>query len=122
MASTMQDDPIDAASEPAPDGASGAHGDGTDPVAAGLEQFQRAALEAIRAGRAMLDAAESMLQDPRAAETVVRTVGAVARAATETVAGFAAGRARGADDEPDDGPGARDDDPPDGGFERISVG
>ena len=70
----------------------------------------------------MLDAAESMLQDPRAAETVVRTVGAVARTATETVAGFAAGRARGAHDEPDDGPAAGDDDPPDGGFERISVG
>jgi len=64
-----------------------------DPLQAGLEQFQRAALEAVRAGRAMLDAAESMLQDPKAAEHLVRTVGDVARTATEAVAGFAA-RAR----------------------------
>jgi hypothetical protein len=88
-----------------------------DPLQAGLEQFQRAALEAIRAGRAMLDAAESVVQDPRAAEALVRTVTDVARTATETGAGFA-GRARPAprgDDEhpPEDEPGD--------GFERIRV-
>lgn len=113
----MQDEPDDAASEVA----AGEHCDATDRVAAGLEQFQRAALEAIRAGRAMLDAAESMIQDPDAAETVVRTFGAMARTATETVAGFAAARTSwGADPEPD-GPVTGDDDPPAGGFERISV-
>jgi hypothetical protein len=85
-----------------------------DPIHAGLEQFQRAALEAIKAGRAMLDAAESMVQDPKAAEHLVRTVTDVARTATETVAGFAA-RARPPASEPDDG-----DEPPDG-FERIRV-
>lgn len=96
-----------------------------DPIQAGLEQFQRAALEAIRAGRAMLDAAESMLQEPGAAEQLVRTVADVARTATETVAGFAARAARpdrsgppGPDeevdpDDPDDGPPA--------GFQRLSV-
>lgn len=93
-----------------------------DPVQAGLEQFQRAALEAIRAGRAMLDAAEAIVQDPNAADTVVRTVGGVARMATEAVAGFAAGGHR-----CDDAGGRSTDrsegeDPPDDGFERISVG
>ncbi|HEX4903481.1 MAG TPA: hypothetical protein VFV42_11765 [Acidimicrobiales bacterium] len=95
---------------------------------AGIEQFQRAALEAIRAGRAVLDAAESMLQHPGAAEQVVRTVAEVARSATETVAGLAgrgwAARSSpaGADDPGADDPG--DDDPDEGpppGFQRISV-
>jgi len=105
MRATMADD-----TEPSPD----------DPIQVGLEQFQRAALEAIRAGRAMLDAAESMLQDPRAAETLVRTVSDVARTATETVAGFAA-RARPADPSAGGGDGDPDDGGPAGGFERISV-
>lgn len=94
---------------------------GSDAVQAGIEQFQRAALEAIRAGRAMLDAAESVLQDPGAAESVVRSVGSIARTATDAVAGFAAGRwptpgAAGGTDGTDG-----DEDPPEG-FERISVG
>jgi len=91
--------------------------DGADPLQAGLEQFQRAALEAIRAGRAMLDAAESMVQDPRAAESLVRTVTDVARTAGEAVAGFAA-RARTDGGHDDDGR----DDPDDGGVQRIPVG
>ena len=109
----MHEDPAD------PTDTSGPDRSAPDPAAAGLEQFQRAALEAIRAGRAMLDAAESILQDPAAAEAVVRSVGAVARNATEAVAGFAAGRwpTPGADGAPDD---TSDEDPPDG-FERISV-
>lgn len=115
MATSMPDDPADPTDATAPDGST------ADPVNAGLEQFQRAALEAVRAGRAMLDAAESILQDPAAAETVVRSVSAVARTATEAVAGFASGRwpAPGAEAgaRPDDGP---DEDPPDG-FERITV-
>ncbi len=110
----MDEDPADPTDAPGPEGAA-------DPVQTGIDQFQRAALEAIRAGRAMLDAAESILQDPAAAETVVRTVGAVARNATEAVAGFASGRwpVPAADEgaEVDDG---TDEDPPDG-FERISV-
>lgn len=94
---------------------------GPDPVQVGIEQFQRAALEAIRAGRAMLDAAESVLQDPKAAESVVRSVGSVARTATEAVSEFAAGRWTSARSEsaPDDG-GDEDPGPPDG-FERITI-
>lgn len=93
-----------------------------DPLQVGLEQFQRAALEAIRAGRAMLDAAETMLQDPRAAETLVRSVTDVARTATETVAGFAARGWPARSDRGGDGDdGGPDDDGSAGGFERISV-
>ena len=117
MATRMDEDPADPADTPGPDG------DAADPVQTGIDQFQRAALEAIRAGRAMLDAAESILQDPAAAEAVVRSVGTVARNATEAVAGFATGRwptpgtTPGADPDAGDDP---DEDPPDG-FERISV-
>lgn len=123
MASTMQDEPTDSDSEAATDASSSEQRETTDPVQVGLEQFQRAALEAIRAGRAMLDAAESVIRDPNAAEAVVRTVGAAARTATETVAGFAAGRWNPPGGANDADPGGDDgDDPPDGGFERISVG
>jgi hypothetical protein len=114
MATRMDEDPADPADTPGPDG------DAADPVQTGIDQFQRAALEAIRAGRAMLDAAESILEDPAAAEAVVRSVGTVARNATEAVAGFATGRWP----TPRATPGAEPDDPdedrPDG-FERISV-
>jgi hypothetical protein len=115
MATRMDEDPADPADTPGPDG------DAADPVRTGIDQFQRAALEAIRAGRAMLDAAESILQDPAAADAVVRSVGTVARNATEAVAGFATGRwpapGTASGDDHDDEP---DEDPPDG-FERISV-
>lgn len=93
---------------------------GPDPVQAGIEQFQRAALEAIRAGRAMLDAAESVLQDPKAAESVVRSAGSVARTATEAVSGFAAGRWAATRPEAADDPEGDDPEPPDG-FERITI-
>ena len=115
MSATMNDERTDPAS---------GDSDHADAVQAGLEQFRRAALEAIKAGRAMLDAAETVVRDPRAAEAVIRTVGTVARSATEAVAGFTARRGG-----PDDdvrrtearGTSAPED-PPDDGFERISVG
>lgn len=114
----MDEDPTEA-TDPTGPGASGA-----DAVQSGIEQFQRAALDAIRAGRAMLDAAESVVQDPLAAESVVRSVGSVARTATDALSGFAAGRWNTARSETD---GARTDpdedgepDPPEG-FERITV-
>jgi len=110
----MDEDPADPTADP------GTAGPAADPVQAGIDQFQRAALEAIRAGRAMLDAAESILQDPAAAETVVRTVGAVARNATEAVAGFASGRWPTPGEAPDADAGETGEDPPDG-FERITV-
>lgn len=112
----MADDPLD---PERPDG----DGDAppADPVQAGLEQFQRAALEAIRAGRAMLDAAETMIQEPGAAEQLVRTVGSVARTATEAVSGFAAGRWPVPGQEPAEAATDEDDDGPPEGFQRISV-
>jgi len=91
-----------------------------DPVQVGIDQFQRAALEAIRAGRAMLDAAESVLQDPKAAESIVRSVGSVARTATEAVSGFAAGRWATGQAEADTADEGEDPEPPDG-FERITI-
>ncbi len=107
-------------------------GAGADAVQAGLAQFQQAALDAIRAARTMLEAAESVVQDPAAVEAVVQTVAAYARQAGETVAGFA-GAAGGAwpprrADVDDPGPGARGadddgpDDDPDDGVTRIRVG
>lgn len=117
----MHEDPAEPTD---PTDATGA--DGSDPVQIGIEQFQRAALEAIRAGRAVLDAAESVLQDPNAAEAVVRTVGTVARNATEAVVGFANGRwptadtPRPGDATTDPADDAGDEGPPDG-FERITV-
>lgn len=117
----MHEEPVEPTE---PTDATGADGSGPDAVQAGVEQLQRAALEAIRAGRALLDAAESVLQDPGAAEAVVRSVGSVARNASEAVVGFTSGRrptARTGDGPDGEDAGAPDDDPPDG-FERISVG
>ena len=103
-----------------------------DAVRAGIEQFQRAALDAVRAARTMLEAAEAVLQEPAAAKAIADTVTAFGRTATEAVAGFAAswppsGGRGSADDQ--SGTASRDDtsgsdgpdDGPDGGFERISV-
>ena len=87
----------------------------------GVEQFQHAALEAVRAARAMLDAAETAIRDPAALEAVIRTAAGMARTATETVAGVAAAALRDVD------PAGRseaeqDPDDPDGGYHDISVG
>lgn len=89
---------------------------------AAFDQFQRAALDAVKAARAMLDAAETMIKDPAAIEAVVHAATSFARTAGETVVGFAAGAAGArppgthAPTEHDDG-----DDGDDGGFERIRV-
>lgn len=85
-----------------------------------MEQFQQAALEAVRAARAMLDAAETAIRDPSTFEAVIRTAAGMARTATETVAGFAAGAVR---DVPGDRPQPDDDaDGDDDGYHDISVG
>lgn len=89
----------------------------TDPAAAALDQFQKAALDAVRAARAMLDAAESAILDPAALDSVVRTMATMARSAGETVAGFAANATDAARGSPPDDP----DDEAGGGFERIRV-
>lgn len=105
------EEPLDEAAEEQPE--PGAE----DPI----EQLQRAALEAIRTGRAILDAAESMVQDPRVVEQLVRTVAELARTAGETVAAVAARACPG----PTDAAGAEQRGPADegaGGDERMPVG
>lgn len=98
-----------------------------DPLGTGIEQFQRAALDAVRAARAMLDVAESVIADPKAVETVLRSATTIARTTTESVATFVAGAAgnRAATTEPvdhdADDAGPDDAGPDDSGFQRIRV-
>ena len=87
--------------------------DPADIGSAAVEQFQRAALDAVKAARALLDAAESVIQEPAAIEAMVKTVSSVAKSATEVVAGFAAGS--GSPSATDDGDAGPD------GFEHIRV-
>lgn len=98
----------------------------------GVEQLQRAALEAVHAARAVLDVAESMIREPAAVEAMINTVSAMARTATESFSGFASGMAanqasrHGAreNDEPhgSDVDPESDDDPDDGTYQRIDLG
>lgn len=106
-------------------GETGAAGDGPP----GVEAFQQVALEAVRAARAMLDAAESMIRDPATLESVISTVAGVARSATGAVVDFTTAAApdsrRGADPsdgevDPDD-PAEPDDPDEPGGYESIPV-
>ena len=52
---------------------------GTDPAREGLEHLQAAAQEMIAAARSMLDAVEELLEDPRAASSMVAAFGTVTR-------------------------------------------
>ena len=47
----------------------------------GLEHLQTAAKELIRAGRSLLDAMEGLVDDPRAVQEVLGTIGGLAQAA-----------------------------------------
>ena len=98
----MENDPNDAHAQPGPGSPA-------------IEQFQRAALEAVRAARALLDAAESVIEEPAAIEAMVNTVSSVAKTATDAIAGFASSGMA--------GPATRDadDDDPPSGFEHIVV-
>ncbi len=78
-----------------------------DKVHQGLEHLQAAAREMIHATRSLLDAAEELVDDPKAVQGLVGTLATVAQAA--------AGRFRPAGTSPD----ADDDD--DGQVERINV-
>jgi hypothetical protein len=90
---------------------------------AAAEQFRQAALEAVRAARAMLDAAEAVIRDPSTLDSVVRTVAGVARTATETVSGFAAGAASGrARRDEGETSGEAGDPPDDDGYQDITIG
>lgn len=53
-------------------------------VQEGLDHLQQAARETIAAARAMLDVAEELVEDPRAAETFVSTMSALAEAAARS--------------------------------------
>ena len=72
----------------------------------GVEHLQAAAREVIQATRSLLDAAEELVDDPSAVQSLVGTIASVAQAA--------AGRLRGQPDDPGD-----DDD--DGRVQRIRV-
>lgn len=89
--------------------------DRPDPVQEGLAHFQRMATEALAAARAMIDAAEAVVADPKALEAMVNTVAAVARSATDSVATMATGMTgAGSAQRPGDDDGSD-------GFERIRV-
>lgn len=68
-------------------------------VQAGMEHLQRAAREAIAAGRALLDAAEDLVDDPRAVAGVLETLTSLVERGRSAAAGGAAD----ADDDDDGG-------------------
>ncbi len=84
-----------------------------DLVAQGLEHLQVAAREMIQASRSLLDAAEQLVDDPRAVQDLVATLGAVATAA--------AGRIRSQGRSADGGDDGDDDGDDDGRVQRIRV-
>jgi hypothetical protein len=55
--------------------------DNEDPTREGLDHLQAAAREMIAAARSFLDAAEDLVDDPKAAEAVFDTLGSVVRTA-----------------------------------------
>ena len=79
-----------------------------DKVHEGLEHLQAAAREMIQATRSLLDAAEELVEDPKAVQGLVGTLASVAQAA--------AGRFRSAAAE-----ATGDDDGDDGHVQRIKV-
>ncbi|MEX2294275.1 MAG: hypothetical protein WD691_10855 [Acidimicrobiales bacterium] len=81
-----------------------------DHARAGVEHLQEAAREMIRATRSLLDAAEELVDDPSAVQSVVGTIASLAQ--------VAASRLRSEGTSPGDTPGDDDDD---GRVERIRV-
>jgi hypothetical protein len=71
--------------------------DAEEKLQQGIEHLQAAAREMIKATRSLLDAAEELVDDPRAVQDLVGTLAHVAQAA--------AGRFRPGGHEPDDGEG-----------------
>jgi len=83
--------------------------DQQDDLAEGMEHLQAAAREVIRAGRSLLDAAESLVADPAALQGMLGTLNSLAQAAV---------RSLGTQGTPG---GAEDDDGDDGKVQRIKV-
>jgi hypothetical protein len=79
----------------------------------GLEHLQTAAREVIRATRSLLDAAEELVEDPAAVQSVVGAVAAMAQAAAGRLRSEARSRSAG-EHEGDDGT-------PDSRVQRIRV-
>lgn len=52
-----------------------------DHARAGMEHLQAAAREVIKATRSLLDAAEELVEDPAAVQSIVGTIASVAQAA-----------------------------------------
>ena len=96
------------AAEGAPADGMGASTPIDDPrLQAGIEHLQRAAHEVIAASRALLDVAEELIDDPRAASSVVDALGSLGGLARSRAAGLAGrrpGAATGTTDDPDDPP------------------
>jgi len=74
--------------------------DHDDKVQQGLEHLQAAAREMIQATRSLLDAAEELVDDPKAVQGLVGTLATVAQAAAGR---FRSGAPTGADHDDDDG-------------------
>jgi hypothetical protein len=75
--------------------------DAADPrVQSGLEHLQRAAHEMIAATRALLDVAEELVDDPRAAAGVVDLLGSVAGRRTRSGGAGSSGSDDGGDEPP----------------------
>lgn len=68
----------------------------------GVEHLQAAAKEMIKAARSLLDAAEGLVEDPAALQSLLGTLGSVATAAAHRFRSDLGGRG-GADDDGDDG-------------------
>lgn len=74
-----------------------------DKVQEGLEHLQAAAREMIRATRSLLDAAEELVDDPKAVQSLVGTFASVAQAAAARFRPGPAPASRGDDGDDDDG-------------------
>lgn len=79
-----------------------------DPAREGMEHLQNAAREVIRATRKFLDAAEQLVDDPGAVQTVLTTFTSVAQVASQRL------RSDGA-------PDAGENDPDGGRVQRIKI-
>ena len=100
-----------------PDPGADAGTPGADPrVAAGLEHLQRAAREVIAASRALLDAAEDLVERPDGMSRLAGVVADRGDLAGRTVRAAAADATRGQRHSPDD-----PDDPEGGAVQRIPV-
>jgi hypothetical protein len=80
-----------------------------DPLREGVEHLQSAAREVIAATRSLLDAAEELVDDPKAVQGLVGALGSLATAAAGRLRSEGARHRRGPDDDDD------------GGIQRIRV-